>query len=121
MANTMRDKIKETLDTTPQAVRWLLMIAAFVVVLMLLVLLIGRPNKNVAPVVDTGYDITLTVTPNNADFSNTPVGTKRTQVFRINATHDAIYAFEINTAKNVYSGNTETKRNILIVQKSLLQ
>ena len=42
MANTMRDKIKSTLDTTPTAVRWLLMVAAFVVVLILLVLLGGR-------------------------------------------------------------------------------
>ncbi|MFQ6760040.1 MAG: TrbI/VirB10 family protein [Alphaproteobacteria bacterium] len=107
MANTMRDKIKETLDTTPQAVRWLLMIAAFVVVLMLLVLLIGRPNKNAAPVVDTGYDITLTVTPNNADFSNTPVGTKRTQVFRINATHDAIVdAVSVENSVPGFSANT---------------
>ena len=31
----------------------------------------------------------------------------------LTATHDAIYAFEINTAKNVYSDNAETKRNIL--------
>lgn len=31
----------------------------------------------------------------------------------LNATHDAIYAFELNTAKNEYSSNAETKRNIL--------
>ena len=31
----------------------------------------------------------------------------------LNATHDAIYAFELNTAKNKYSDNAETKRNIL--------
>lgn len=31
----------------------------------------------------------------------------------LTATHDAIYAFELNTAKNEYSDNSETKRNIL--------
>lgn len=107
MANTMRDKIKSTLDTTPTAVRWLLMIAAFVVVLILLVLLIGRSNKNPTPVVDTGYDITLTVTPNNVDFLNTKIGTKRTQVFRINATHDAIVdSVSVENSVPGFSANT---------------
>lgn len=31
----------------------------------------------------------------------------------LNATHDAIYAFELNTTNDIYSNNAETKRNIL--------
>lgn len=31
----------------------------------------------------------------------------------LTATHDAIYAFELNTTSNLYSDNAETKRNIL--------
>ena len=31
----------------------------------------------------------------------------------LTATHDAIYAFELNTTNIVYSNNAETKRNIL--------
>ena len=31
----------------------------------------------------------------------------------LTATHDALYAFEINTINSTYSDNAETKRNIL--------
>ena len=91
MANTIKDKIKETFESTPQAVRWMLLVAAFVVVLILLFLLVGRSRPvNNPTVVHQNRDVTLMITPNNVDFSKTPIGTKRSQVFRINATYDAI-------------------------------
>ena len=31
----------------------------------------------------------------------------------VTATHDAIYAFELNTTNDLYSDNAETKRNII--------
>lgn len=111
MANTLKDKIKtkiqETFNTTPPVVRWLLLVAAFVVVLILLFLLIGQPKKKATPVVGADYDIDLVISPENVDFSDTKIGQKRTQVFRINATHDAIVdSVSVQDSVSGFSANT---------------
>ncbi len=108
MANTIKDKIKETFESTPQAVRWMLLVAAFVVVLILLFLLVGRSRPaNNPTVVHQNRDVTLMITPNNVDFSKTPIGTKRSQVFRINATYDAIVdSVSVQNSVPGFSANT---------------
>lgn len=111
MANTLKDKVKtkiqETFNTTPPVVRWLLLVAAFVVVLILLFLLIGQPKKKAAPVVGTDYDIDLVISPENVDFSNTKIGQKQTQKFKINATHDAIVdSVSVQDSVSGFSANT---------------
>ena len=89
MANKIVDKIKESLNTTPVAFRWLLLIAAFVVVLILLFLLLDKPknNRNVVP---EDRDIKLIISPESANFKDTKIGTKAKQTFKIHATYDVV-------------------------------
>jgi len=89
MASNIKDKLRETLNTTPKAVRWVLLIAAFVVVLVLLFLLVSKPKRTVAPVVQD-HDVQLIIEPKTANFSDTKIGTRAKQKFTIKATYAAI-------------------------------
>lgn len=89
MANKIVDKIKETINTTPVAFRWLLLIAAFVVVLILLFLLLSKPKT--APVAEPeNRDVKLIISPESADFTNTKIGSKAKQIFKIHATYNVV-------------------------------
>lgn len=89
MANKIVDKIKETINTTPVAFRWLLLIAAFVVVLILLFLLLSKPKT--APVAEPeNHDVKLIISPESADFTNTKIGSKAKQTFKIHATYNVV-------------------------------
>ncbi len=90
MVSKVKDKLKETLDATPKAIRWMLLAAAFIVVLILLFLLINKPKTVANPGIHADKEIKLTITPVSADFSNTQVGGKKDQTFKISATDDAI-------------------------------
>ena len=90
MANKITDKLKETFDTTPKAIRWMLLIAAFVVVLILLFLLVNKPKKVPLVGAQDNRDVKLIITPDGANFANTKIGEKADQTFKINATYDAV-------------------------------
>ena len=90
MASKVSDKIKETFNETPKAFRWLLLVAAFVVVLILLFLLIGRKRDEAVVMRPGNRDVKLVITPASANFSDTKIGEKAKQIFKINATYDAV-------------------------------
>ena len=89
MANKIKDKLRETLNATPKAVRWILLIAAFIVVLVLLFLLLNKPKQVAAPI-EPNRDVQLIIEPKTANFSDTQIGTKAKQKFTIKATFAAI-------------------------------
>lgn len=90
MANKIVDKIKESLNTTPVAFRWLLLIAAFIVVLILLFLLLSKPKQNAVNVVPENRDVKLIIAPESASFVDTKIGNKAKQTFKINATYNVV-------------------------------
>jgi len=90
MANNVKNKLKETFNTTPRAVRWVLLAAAFIVVLILLFLLMNKPKPAPNPVANQNREIKLVVTPKTVDFSKTKIGEKGQQRFKIGATENAI-------------------------------
>lgn len=90
MANRMTDKLKETFDSTPTAVRWMLLGAAFIVVLILLFLLVSKKTEQPIPGMPVNRDVKLNINPSSADFSGTEIGTKKQQAFVISATYDAV-------------------------------
>lgn len=90
MANKIVDKIKESLNTTPVAFRWLLLVAAFIVVLILLFLLLNKPKQNATNVVPEDRDVKLIIAPESANFADTKIGNKAKQTFKINATYNVV-------------------------------
>jgi hypothetical protein len=90
MANKIVDKIKESLNTTPVAFRWLLLVAAFIVVLILLFLLLNKPKQTATNVVPEDRDVKLIVVPESANFADTKIGNKAKQTFKINATYNVV-------------------------------
>ncbi len=90
MANKIVDKIKESLNTTPVAFRWLLLVAAFIVVLILLFLLLNKPKQNATNVVPEDRDVKLIIAPESASFVDTKIGNKAKQTFKINATYNVV-------------------------------
>ncbi len=90
MANKIVDKIKESLNTTSVAFRWLLLIAAFIVVLILLFLLLSKPKQNAVNVVPENRDVKLIIAPESASFVDTKIGNKAKQTFKINATYNVV-------------------------------
>ncbi|MBO4672553.1 MAG: hypothetical protein J5608_02795 [Alphaproteobacteria bacterium] len=89
MANKIKDKIKEAFSATPTVIRWMLLGAAFIVVLILLFLLISKP-KHATNILHPDRKIDLVIEPASAELLDVLVGSKKPQTFKINATHPAI-------------------------------
>ncbi len=117
MANNIKNKIKETFHATPVAFRWMLLVAAFVVVLILLFLLVNKPKHSTTPGLRNNRDVKLLITPNNISLSNVKVGDKADQTFKITATYDAVIdsvevqdsvpGFSFKSCKKGYRVNTQ--------------
>jgi len=90
MANNVKNKLKETFNSTPRVVRWVLLAAAFVVVLILLFLLMNKPKPAPNPVAKQNREIKLIVAPTTANFSKVEIGKKGQQRFKIGATENAV-------------------------------
>ena len=104
MANNVTDKLKETLNTTPKAIRWLLLITAFIVVLILLLLLLNRKDPVPTNGQSNDKNVQLEIMPADVAFLDVTVGTKKTQEFRINATDDAVIdSVELQNTVNGFS------------------
>lgn len=88
MANTIKEKIKETFYDTPVAIRWMLLGAAFIVVLILISLVINKP-KHQNKIVSADKNVNLIINPDSAEMLAIPVGGKESRVFNIKST-DAV-------------------------------
>ncbi len=85
--NKIAKQFSDLRQTTPKHIQWLLLVAAFVVVLILLTLLLrGRTEKSDVVTLPDDEKLTLTVTPDSVDWANTTVGTKKTQKITISTT-----------------------------------
>ena len=73
------EQFSELRKSTPKYVQWLLLIAAFIVVLILLTLLMtGSKNKTVKPKVNS-VPVKIELSNNTVDWSNVDVGSKKTE------------------------------------------
>lgn len=73
------EQFSELRKSTPKYVQWLLLIAAFIVVLILLTLLMtGSKNKTVKPKVNS-VPVKIELSNNTVDWSNIDVGSKKTE------------------------------------------
>ena len=90
MASNLTSSIKEAFNTTPRAIRWMLLIAAFVVVLILLFLLTNKDRNRTEFNIPENHDVELIVSPTDVSFLDTEIGGKAEQNFQIRATFDAI-------------------------------
>lgn len=85
--NKIKQQILQLRKTTPKHIQWLLLGAAFVVVLMLLTILIGG-EKNNTDLGDNATAAALVFDPDikSLDWAATTVGEKQTQTIKISAT-----------------------------------
>ena len=88
--NTITGKFRETFDATPRNVRWMLLAVAFVVVLVLLFLLMHKKKTPDVQTVQQNRIVELNIVPRDADFSDTEIGEKAKQVFKISASDNAV-------------------------------
>ncbi|MFQ6739081.1 MAG: TrbI/VirB10 family protein [Alphaproteobacteria bacterium] len=83
----IKDQLKSLRENMPKGVMWLLLIAAFIVVLILLTLIFTRSRKNTDEnVVPDVSPIYLNIAPDSVDLSNIKVGTKKSEKIIISAT-----------------------------------
>ncbi|MDE6250706.1 MAG: hypothetical protein K2M34_03675 [Alphaproteobacteria bacterium] len=98
MAN-IKQQISDFRKSTPRHIQWLLLAAAFIVVLILLTLLFtGRQNAKILP--DEGAETKLTFSPGMLDLGKTPVGEKKEEKVAISATN-SIQILNITYAETV--------------------
>ncbi|MDE6477925.1 MAG: hypothetical protein K2L94_01600, partial [Alphaproteobacteria bacterium] len=85
--NKIAKQFSDLRQTTPKHIQWLLLVAAFIVVLILLTLLLrGRADKSDAVTLPDDENLTLTIDPDSVDWATTTVGTKKTQKITISTT-----------------------------------
>ncbi len=84
---SIKKQFSDMRASTPKHIQWLLLAAAFVVVLILLTLLWGKRESNNTPATELG-EIKLELKPadDTIDWSDTVIGTTKTQKIEISAT-----------------------------------
>ena len=89
--SNFRQQFQKFKESTPRHVLWLLMAAAFIVVLILLTLLLTRnTNKNTHATIPSGKPVELVISTQTIDWTNTPVGEQRDEKVKINANEPTI-------------------------------
>lgn len=101
MAN-IKEQISDFRKSTPKHIQWLLLVAAFIVVLILLTLLFtGRDGaKPIPDELNEGTATEISFSPAMLDFGKTPVGTEKTGDVAISATNP-IKILDVNYAEKV--------------------
>lgn len=101
MAN-IKEQISDFRKSTPKHIQWLLLVAAFIVVLILLTLLFtGRDGAKIIPdELNEGAATEISFSPAMLDFGKTPVGTEKTGDVAISATNP-IKILDVNYAEKV--------------------
>ena len=88
--NKFKQQFSELRDSMPKYVRWLLLAAAFIVVLILLTMLMtGRRNKAADVSGADSEPVELNISTNEIDWTDTPVGDKKTENIEIRASAPA--------------------------------
>lgn len=84
----LKDQFNSMRENMPKGVMWLLLIAAFVVVLILLTLIFTRSkhDQDNDTVATTAEQIYLNISPDAIDWSDTMIGTKETEKIQVSAT-----------------------------------
>ncbi len=84
----IKEQISEFRKSTPKHIQWLLLAAAFIVVLILLTLLFtGRKDTQIIPNLDTDNATEITFSPVMLDWGKTPIGETKTTDVAISATN----------------------------------
>ena len=85
----IKQQFSEMRKNTPKRIQWLLLVAAFIVVLILLTLMFtGTDDKTITQTDSVPLD--LVITPDEIEWGNTIVGEKKSQTITVSATAPAI-------------------------------
>ena len=71
---TLKQQFTEFRSTTPKNVQWLLLVAAFLIVIILLTLVLGRKSRNTEKVVNVEESVSFDVDPQSIDLLDVMVG-----------------------------------------------
>ncbi len=82
--NKIKQQFSDLRKSTPRHIQWLLLAAAFIVVLILLTMLLGRRKTETIDTPDTPV-LQLFATPATVDWADTTVGQKRSQTIKLSA------------------------------------
>lgn len=84
----LKQQFSEMRKNTPKRIQWLLLVAAFIVVLILLTLMFTGNDKESIAQTDS-VPIDLIITPNEIEWGNIIVGEKKSQTIKVSATAPA--------------------------------
>lgn len=107
----IKQRISELRQNTPKRVQWLLLAAAFVVVLILLTLLLSGRDKHADISTSEAAQVELKITPDMINWADVVVGEKKTQTIKVYATGPA-KIIKVRRHKNINGlnvNNTCTK------------
>lgn len=84
--NKIKQQFSELRKSTPKAVQWLLLIAAFVLVIILLTLLLtGKEKSDVSEISSSDVPLKLIMSPESVNWAETKVGENRNQTVKVYA------------------------------------
>ncbi|MBR4475364.1 MAG: TrbI/VirB10 family protein [Alphaproteobacteria bacterium] len=105
--NKIKQQFLNMRDATPKHVQWLLLGAAFVVVLILFTLLMTGNNKQKTPTVTKDeIPVKITLSSDTVDWSNVTVGTKKTETISVKTTAPAKVSMGQNKTVDGFTAKT---------------
>lgn len=102
---SLKQQFKNFRDTTPKHVQWLLLGAAFIVVIILLTLVLGQKSKNDQSVADANVPVDFKTDPESIDFADVKMGSHMTESIKVSVNVPVVIKDIKISAKDITTTN----------------